>query len=138
MRSSSTMAQEIAMTHHERWDGTGYPNHLKGEKIPLCGRIVALADVYDALRSKRVYKPAYSHQTAHSLIMEGRGTQFDPDIVEAFLNRENEFMAVADQMNDDPRVSMQLKGQDTAAPSGSVTALSFMGRSGKTPLIATV
>jgi putative two-component system response regulator len=133
-----TMAQEIAMTHHERWDGTGYPNHVKGEKIPLCGRIVALADVYDALRSKRVYKPAYSHQTARSLIMEGRGTQFDPDIVEAFLNRENEFMAVADQLNDDPRVSMQLKGQDTAAPSGSVTALSFMGRSGKTPVIATV
>jgi putative two-component system response regulator len=132
-----TMAQEIAMTHHERWDGTGYPNHLKGEKIPLCGRIVALADVYDALRSKRVYKPAYSHQTARSLILEGRGTQFDPDVVEAFLNRENEFMAIADQLHDDPNKSMRLDGQDAPNASGHMPAIGFRSPSG-TPVIAAV
>jgi putative two-component system response regulator len=132
-----TMAQEIAMTHHERWDGTGYPNHIKGEKIPLCGRIVALADVYDALRSKRVYKPAYSHQTARSLILEGRGTQFDPDIIEAFLNRENEFMAIADQLHDDPNTSMRLNSQDSTSSSGSMPTINF-GRSSHTPVIASV
>lgn len=91
------MAREIALTHHERYDGRGYPNGLAGEQIPLCGRITALADVYDALTTKRVYKQAYSHQTARTLIVEGRGTQFDPDIVDAFLAREGEFIAVHDQ-----------------------------------------
>ncbi len=88
------MARDIAATHHERWDGKGYPNGLKGEEIPLCGRIMALADVYDALSSKRVYKDAYSHEVARKIILEGRGTQFDPDVVSAFLACEDQFLAI--------------------------------------------
>jgi len=92
-----TMAREIALTHHERFDGAGYPRGLAGEQIPLCGRITALADVYDALTSKRVYKPAYDHETARSLILGDRGALFDPDIVEAFLRREEDFLAIRRQ-----------------------------------------
>jgi len=95
-----SMAQDIALTHHERFDGTGYPRGLKGQQIPLCGRIVALADVYDALTSKRVYKPAFDHARARAIILEGRGTQFDPNIVQAFINREQEFLAVERQFHD--------------------------------------
>jgi putative two-component system response regulator len=91
------MAQDIAMTHHERFDGSGYPNGLAGEQIPLCGRIVALADVYDALRSKRVYKSAFTHETARDTIVNESGKQFDPAVVQAFLNRESEFIAVANR-----------------------------------------
>jgi putative two-component system response regulator len=94
------MAQDIALTHHERYDGTGYPRRLKGQQIPLCGRIVALADVYDALTSKRVYKPAFDHQKARGIILAGKGTQFDPDIVQAFINREQDFISVAQQFRD--------------------------------------
>jgi putative two-component system response regulator len=100
-----TMAQQIALTHHERFDGAGYPHGLKGEEIPLAGRIVALADVYDALTSKRVYKPAFSHETARSIILEGSGTHFDPRIVQAFLRREQEFIAVRQQFLDGPQLS---------------------------------
>jgi putative two-component system response regulator len=89
-----TMARDIALTHHERFDGLGYPGGLVREEIPLCGRIVALADVYDALTSKRVYKPAYGHATARSIILEGKGTQFDPDVVKAFERRERDFITV--------------------------------------------
>jgi putative two-component system response regulator len=88
-----SMAWDIAMTHHERYDGTGYPRGLAGEAIPLSGRITALADVYDALTSDRVYKPAYSHETSRAIILEGRGTQFDPDVVDAFVRCENLFLA---------------------------------------------
>jgi len=94
-----SMAREIALTHHERYDGRGYPNGLAGEAIPLCGRITALADVYDALTSKRVYKSAIEHQKARTIIVEGRGTQFDPDVVRAFLNRENDFIAVSSKLS---------------------------------------
>ena len=94
------MAKDIALTHHERVDGTGYPRGLKGEQIPLCGRIVALADVYDALTSKRVYKPAYDHETARAIILEATGTHFDKDVVQAFLAREHDFTAVARQFHD--------------------------------------
>jgi putative two-component system response regulator len=92
-----SMARDIAMTHHERYDGTGYPNGLAGEEIPLAGRITALADVYDALISERVYKTAFSHDTAREIILEGRGTQFDPEIVDAFLRCEKEFIATHQQ-----------------------------------------
>ncbi len=88
------MARDIAWSHHERYDGKGYPLGQSCEEIPLCARIVALADVYDALTTRRVYKPAYSHETARSILLDGRGTQFDPRIVEAFLAREDEFLAV--------------------------------------------
>lgn len=78
------MARDIALTHHERFDGRGYPHGLSGDSIPLCGRITALADVYDALVSTRPYKRAFSHDEAELVIQKGRGTQFDPRIVDAF------------------------------------------------------
>ncbi|MBF0101163.1 MAG: response regulator [Desulfobacterales bacterium] len=88
-------AREIAYTHHEKWDGSGYPRGIKGEAIPLSGRIMAVVDVYDALVSKRVYKPAFSHTQAKKIIIEGKGSHFDPDIVSAFLHAENEFKETA-------------------------------------------
>jgi putative two-component system response regulator len=94
------MARDIAISHHEKFDGSGYPYGLAGESIPLCGRIVALSDVYDALTSPRVYKPAYGHDTARSIIVEGRGKHFDPDIVDAFLTCEESFLAIRRRLND--------------------------------------
>jgi putative two-component system response regulator len=88
------MARDIALTHHERWDGTGYPQGLAGEAIPLCGRIVALADVYDALTTKRVYKESFTHDVARSIILDESGTHFDPDVVEAFLATEEAFLEI--------------------------------------------
>lgn len=81
----------ITCFHHERWDGTGYPQGLAGKEIPLSARIMALADVYDALGSKRVYKEAYSHEVSLEIIKQGRGTFFDPDIVDVFVENEAEF-----------------------------------------------
>ncbi len=81
---------EVANYHHERWDGEGYPEGISGEKIPLSARIMAVADVFDALTSKRSYKDGYDAQTAFELIIEGKGTQFDPAIVDAFLKSEKE------------------------------------------------
>jgi HD-GYP domain-containing protein (c-di-GMP phosphodiesterase class II) len=89
-----SMATDIAFAHHERWDGAGYPNGLQGEEIPLSARIVALADVYDALTSRRVYKEAMAHKTAIAIIKEGMATQFDPDVVHVFLTIENQFEQV--------------------------------------------
>ncbi|HTW94158.1 MAG TPA: HD domain-containing phosphohydrolase, partial [Tepidisphaeraceae bacterium] len=94
------MAAEIASTHHERWDGSGYPSSLRGEDIPLCGRIVALADVYDALTSRRVYKPKLSHETARCMILEAAGSHFDPDLVQAFSAIEDQFLQVRIQYSD--------------------------------------
>ena len=99
LRSGTTpfldLAQEIAYTHHEKWDGTGYPQGLKGEEIPISGRIMALADVYDALINKRVYKEAFSHEKAKEIIISERGKHFDPDIVDAFLAVEEKFKKIA-------------------------------------------
>lgn len=81
----------MAYTHHERWDGKGYPRALSGEDIPHSGRLMALADVYDALTWPRVYKPAFSHEKSRDIIVEGRGTQFDPAVVDAFLAEEENF-----------------------------------------------
>ncbi len=94
------MARDIALTHHERWDGTGYPSGTIGEDIPLCGRILALADVYDALTSKRVYKPAYCHDVARSIIVDGSGKHFDPAIVEAFIACEQQFIDISLRMRE--------------------------------------
>jgi putative two-component system response regulator len=82
---------EIAESHHEKWDGSGYPKGLKGEEIPLSARIMALADVYDALRSKRVYKEAYSNEKTREIIAQGSGKHFDSFVVDAFLEMEQEF-----------------------------------------------
>ena len=78
------MAQEIALYHHERWDGTGYPQGLKGEKIPISARIMSIADVYDALRTERPYKKALPALEAKKIILEGKGSQFDPKLVDIF------------------------------------------------------
>lgn len=88
------MSAEIALYHHEKFDGSGYPYGIKGDDIPLAARIVALADVYDALVSKRIYKSAMPHDTAKSIIVEEKGKHFDPAVVEAFLKGENEFLEI--------------------------------------------
>ncbi|MFA6809047.1 MAG: HD domain-containing phosphohydrolase, partial [Eubacteriales bacterium] len=95
-----TLAKEIAITHHEKWDGTGYPRGLEKDEIPISGRLMALSDVYDALISKRVYKNAFTHEEAKNIILEGRGTHFDPDIVDAFLRREAEFIEISGMYKD--------------------------------------
>jgi putative two-component system response regulator len=89
------IAEEIAYTHHEKWDGKGYPQGLKGEEIPVSGRIMAIADVYDALISKRVYKPPMPHQKAVSIICDEQGIHFDPDIVKAFMDLSEIFRNIA-------------------------------------------
>lgn len=91
------MGRDIAASHHERLDGSGYPNRLVGDAIPLCGRIVALADVYDALTSKRVYKAAFAHDVAKSMILNESGAHFDPDIVAAFIACEERFIAIRER-----------------------------------------
>ncbi|HQD56808.1 MAG TPA: two-component system response regulator [Candidatus Competibacteraceae bacterium] len=98
------MAQEIAYSHQERWDGAGYPEGLAGDAIPISARLMAVADVYDALISWRIYKPAMSHEEAVRIIREGRGNHFDPDIVDAFLEITNEFQAIAAQFADTSEV----------------------------------
>ncbi|KUI96658.1 response regulator [Vibrio sp. MEBiC08052] len=94
-------AKEIAMSHQEKWDGTGYPLGLKEYEIPLSARLMALADVYDALISERVYKPAFPHEKAVSIIKKGSGTHFEPAIVAAFLAIEQQFKAIAQTYRDD-------------------------------------
>ncbi|MCP4177033.1 MAG: two-component system response regulator [bacterium] len=93
-------AREMAESHQEKWDGSGYPNGLKGEEIPISGRLMAVADVYDALISKRVYKPSFPHKKAVEIIIDGKGTHFDPDLVDAFLEIENEFRKIAYEFAD--------------------------------------
>ena len=95
------VAQEIAYAHHERWDGSGYPEGLSGEAIPLSARMMALADVYDALISTRVYKPAWSHEAAVQEILAGRGQHFDPYLVDCFLEASDEFRSIALQFSDE-------------------------------------
>lgn len=90
-------AWEIAYYHHEKWDGSGYPFGLKGDSIPISARLMALADVYDALINKRVYKEAFSHEKSKDIILKGKGAHFDPDVVDAFLDKEEEFIAIANE-----------------------------------------
>ncbi len=94
------MARDIAQGHHEWWDGSGYPGKVAGAAIPLSARIVALADVYDALTSKRVYKQAFSHYVAAPIILKESGTHFDPVLVEAFTRSQEHFAAVRDNLTD--------------------------------------
>ncbi|WP_117232430.1 response regulator [Vibrio maerlii] len=93
-------AKEIAYSHQEKWDGSGYPEGLAGEDIPISARLMAVADVYDALISKRVYKPSFTHDDAVQIILDGKGTHFDPDMVEAFERVVDQFQAIADQYKD--------------------------------------
>ena len=93
-------AREIAGCHHERWDGSGYPEGLSGDAIPISARLMALADVYDALRSRRVYKPALSHERAREIVLAGRGSHFYPAVVDAFVDHEHAFVAIAQRYQD--------------------------------------
>jgi putative two-component system response regulator len=88
-------AKEIALSHQEKWDGSGYPQGLSGDDIPLAARLMAVADVYDALISTRVYKSGLPHDRAVQVIFQGRGAHFDPDMVDAFIEIQDEFAAIA-------------------------------------------
>lgn len=94
------VAREVAFTHHEKWDGSGYPQGLKEDDISIFGRLMAIADVYDALISKRVYKLPLSHKKAVSIIAEGKGSHFDPYMVDAFLEIQDQFKSIALQFAD--------------------------------------
>lgn len=95
-----SLAKEIALTHHEKWDGSGYPYGMSNKEIPISGRLMALSDVYDALTSRRVYKGAFTHNDAKNIILEGRGTHFDPDIVDAFMRIEAKFIEIMERFKD--------------------------------------
>jgi putative two-component system response regulator len=94
------LAKEIAYSHQEKWDGSGYPEGLSGDAIPVSARLMAVADVYDALISRRVYKAAFTHERAVELISEGRGKHFDPDITDAFMEMREEFRMIAKKFGD--------------------------------------
>lgn len=91
------LGEVIALTHHEKWDGTGYPKGLTGDKIPLAGRIVAIADVFDALTTKRPYKEPFSLEKSYGIIKESRGSHFDPDVVDAFFAVEDEILQIKEK-----------------------------------------
>ena len=94
------LAKEIAYYHQEKWDGSGYPDGIGGDDIPISARLMAVADVYDALISRRVYKEGMPHEKAVSIIIEGKGSHFDPDIVDAFVELAEEFRTVATRFSD--------------------------------------
>ncbi|MFP4030835.1 MAG: HD domain-containing phosphohydrolase [Desulfococcaceae bacterium] len=93
-------AHQIAMYHHERWDGNGYPEGLRGEAIPMPARIMAVADVYDALTSERCYKAAFSHEKARSILLEGAGDHFDPKLIDAFQRQEKAWLEIKERFRD--------------------------------------
>ncbi|MBP6070552.1 MAG: two-component system response regulator [Candidatus Accumulibacter sp.] len=95
-----TIAKEIALCHQERWDGSGYPGAIAGDTIPASARLMAVADVYDALISRRVYKDRMTHEQATQIIVEGRGSHFDPDVVDAFVEIADEFWSIAQRYPD--------------------------------------
>ena len=94
------LGEVIALTHHEKWDGGGYPKGIKGARIPLAGRITAIADVFDALTSKRPYKEPFAVEKSLDIIKEGRGNHFDPDVVDAFFAVEDEILSVKEEYKD--------------------------------------
>ncbi|MFO7749406.1 MAG: response regulator [Desulfobacteraceae bacterium] len=95
------LARGIALTHHEKWDGTGYPSGLKKESIPFCGRIAGLVDVFDALTSRRPYKDPYPAEKAFEIISRGRGTHFDPELVDLFFQNKEHFIKIKEEFSDD-------------------------------------
>ncbi|MEY4140494.1 MAG: hypothetical protein RLZZ371_2676, partial [Pseudomonadota bacterium] len=111
-----------AMSHHEKWDGSGYPEALKGDAIPISARLMALADVYDALISRRVYKEGMPHAKAVAIIVDGRGSHFDPDVLDAFMAIQDEFLAIAARFVDTDK-DIQAKA----------AVLSLIQASGQTP-----
>lgn len=103
-----TTLKELVFSHHEKWDGSGYPQGLAGTQIPVSARLLALADVYDALISDRVYKAGIPHDKAVGIIFQGRGSHFDPDMVDAFMEMQDEFQAIAQRFAD-TELDMQRK-----------------------------
>ncbi len=112
------MARDIAAHHHERWDGRGYPDGLRARDIPLSARITTVADVYDALTSRRVYKEACTHDKAVTIILEGSGSAFDPDIVEAFMQREKAFAELATSLADSSALPQKKQPAQPALTAG--------------------
>jgi adenylate cyclase len=106
-----TIAKDIVYTHHEKWDGTGYPQGLRGKAIPIAGRLIALVDVYDAVHSRRVYHEPVQHDEVVALIVRGRGTHFDPAVVDAFVN----VSPVLQQLSEHPVVSLEAQEPAVAA-----------------------
>jgi putative two-component system response regulator len=102
------LAETIAQSHHEKWDGSGYPNGLKGADIPLAGRIVAIADVFDALVTKRPYKEPFPWAKSLAIIKEGRGSHFDPDVVDAFFAIQDEILAIKEQCDKDDQEAFDI------------------------------
>lgn len=94
------MAKAVAITHHEKWDGSGYPNSLIAKEIPLVGRIIAIADVFDALTSKRPYKPAWTIERAIELIQNESGKHFDPELVDCFIDNMDEILAIKEKFSE--------------------------------------
>jgi len=110
------MAADVALTHHERWDGTGYPNRLSGEQIPLGGRLVAVVDFFDALTMDRCYRKAFTDQRALDMLRAQRGHAFDPRLVDVFLEAAPRFIALRDRINAlQPRFSVLQQGLPEAA-----------------------
>ncbi|MDK6076882.1 response regulator [Massilia varians] len=103
-------AREIAHSHQEKWDGSGYPENLSGDAIPVSARLMAVADVYDALISRRVYKPPFSHAQSLEIMRQGRGTHFDPDVLDAFFALEAEFAGIAQEFADEDDLDEQDAG----------------------------
>ena len=95
------LGETIALTHHEKWDGSGYPNSLKGEEIPIAGRITAIADVFDALTSRRPYKEPFSIEKSFSIIREGKGSHFDPQVVNAFFSITDEILEIKERFREE-------------------------------------
>jgi putative two-component system response regulator len=113
-------AKQIALSHHEKWNGGGYPQGLRGADIPLAARLMAVADVYDALVSRRIYKEPMPHAEAMKIMLDMRGTSFDPDVLDAFMALENEICAIAERYQDE-EADMALKRKQLAqmmAPGG--------------------
>ncbi len=106
-----TLAKEIAYSHQEKWDGSGYPLGLAGDAIPLSARLMAVADVYDALISRRVYKEGMSHEAATQIVVDGKGKHFDPDLIDAFVTLQDEFRAIAARFHDTDAVMAEKKAQ---------------------------
>ena len=100
------LGQRIAISHHEKWNGTGYPQGYAGEKIPLVGRIVGLADVFDALTSKRPYKDPYPIEVAVDIIEKERGEHFDPDVADVFLENIDDFLKIKEEVGSAEDVSL--------------------------------
>jgi putative two-component system response regulator len=102
------MGETMSMCHHEKWDGSGYPNRLEGTKIPIAGRIAAIADVFDALTSKRPYRKPFSVEESLDIIREGRGSHFDPDVVDAFFAIQDEILNIKKLYGEENQQSFEI------------------------------